>query len=80
MAYYRDANSLTQLRSEMFDIEYSPGQSVIHAGIYKCTGCAREIAANETFPPQDHHEHRALEGDVRWKLLVWAQAEAWNVD
>lgn len=78
MAYYQDANSLTQLSDRIFDETYAPGQSVSRPGIYKCAGCAREIAADVRIPPQEHHKHSVAEGDVRWKLIVWARSEPHN--
>lgn len=73
MAYYQDGNNLTQFRDPMFDREFAPGQPVDFTGIYKCVGCDREITADRIFPPQGHHEHQLEQGEVRWKLLVWAR-------
>jgi hypothetical protein len=75
MAYYQDANSLTQLSDPMFDEAHGPGQAVTRPGIYKCAGCDREIATDTNFPPQNHHKHSLAEGQVRWNLIVCARAE-----
>lgn len=52
--------------------EFKPGQIIAHSGIYRCTGCDKEIACNamDPFPPQNHHQHTTKQGDIRWKLLV----------
>lgn len=51
---------------------YGPGNSVPVSGIYRCTGCKKEITSNEgdPFPPQNHHQHTSAQGNVRWKLNV----------
>lgn len=53
--------------------EYGPAQTVPLSGIYKCQGCKREVTSNEgdRFPPQNHHQHSAAQGSIRWRLLVW---------
>lgn len=53
---------------------YGPGERVPVSGIYRCPGCRREVAANQRdpFPPQNHHQHKANEGDIRWRLNVRA--------
>lgn len=51
---------------------YDPGQAVPVSGIYLCLGCNREITSNENdpFPPQNHHQHSAAQGRIRWRLNV----------
>jgi hypothetical protein len=63
------------MTSAEIDKTYSPGQIVPHSGIYSCTGCDKEIAANhgDPFPPQNHHQHTLLSGAIRWKLIVWTK-------
>lgn len=52
--------------------EYSPGDTVPVSGIYRCLGCKKEITSNDNdpFPPQNHHQHTAGQGAIRWKLNV----------
>ncbi len=51
---------------------YDPGEEVPVSGIYRCLGCKREITSNkgDPFPPQNHHQHQAAQGAIRWKLNV----------
>ncbi|TAA46252.1 protein L [Pseudoxanthomonas winnipegensis] len=51
---------------------YDPGDDVPVSGIYRCLGCKREITSNkdDPFPPQNHHQHQAGQGAIRWKLNV----------
>ncbi len=59
----------------VFDKVHSPGETCEHEGIYKCVGCHKEvtIAGGKTIPPQNHHQHTAQQGTIRWKLFVYAQ-------
>lgn len=52
--------------------EHSPGDSVPISGIYRCISCSREITSNahDPFPPQNHHQHTATQGKIKWKLNV----------
>jgi hypothetical protein len=74
MAVYKEKNYLGQNDDSAFDKDYNPGAQAPLAGIYRCMGCHREIgfAGGSTLPPQDHHTHALLQGDVRWRLIVWA--------
>lgn len=56
---------------------YGPGDKVPASGIYRCVGCKREITSNvgDPFPPQNHHQHGALQGEIRWKLNVRTNTE-----
>lgn len=58
-----------------FDKVHKPGEKCAHEGIYKCDGCGKEvtIAGGKTIPPQNHHQHTAQQGEIRWKLFVFAQ-------
>jgi hypothetical protein len=74
MALYKYQQYLEKSESESFDKIYSPGSAVPLSGIYRCQGCDREIASNEgdPFPPQNHHQHSTSQGDIRWRLAVYA--------
>ena len=54
--------------------EVPPGERVIYSGIYRCDGCGKEISHNSSLPlpAADHHQHGPREGEVRWRLIVWA--------
>jgi len=58
-----------------FDQAHGPGTAVPFSGIYRCEGCAGEIAANQgdPFPPQNHHQHQTAQGAIRWRLIVATQ-------
>jgi hypothetical protein len=74
MALYKYASYLQQLDNDAFDLDHSPGSQAPYAGIYQCTGCGREIAIAQShvLPPQNHHEHTADQGPIRWRLIVFA--------
>lgn len=73
MALYKYPNYLTQSNDATFDKTYPPGATPDHSGIFRCTGCAREVVAEHgrTLPPQNHHQHTILQGDIRWQIIVW---------
>ena len=56
---------------------YSAGDKVPVSGIYKCKGCKKEITSNKNdpFPPENHHQHTALAGEIEWKLIVRTDTE-----
>ena len=58
-----------------FESIYKPGERCEHEGIYKCQGCNKEVtvAGDKKLPPQNHHQHEARHGEIRWKLFVYAQ-------
>ncbi len=74
MAWYKDPNVLQKSSSAEYDKIHKPGEIVPHSGIYRCQGCGREIASNESdpFPPQNHHQHTQQQGTIRWRLIVYA--------
>lgn len=51
---------------------YSAGDTVPVSGIYRCKGCKREITSNkeDSFPPQNHHQHATSSGKIEWQLIV----------
>lgn len=75
MALYKNADFVLKSQHEAFDAEHKPGDVVSLSGIYRCTGCGDEIAANKNnpLPPQNHHQHNQAQGLIRWKLLVFAE-------
>lgn len=75
MAFYQDSTHLVPMTNPAFDAAYGPAQVVPHSGIYRCQGCGSEIAANvgDPLPPQNRHQHSALQGAIRWQLQVWTK-------
>lgn len=74
MAWWIDSSALTKSdgKADHWKTSYSPGAAVPVSGIYKCIGCKKEITSNkdDPFPPQNHHQHTAAQGPVKWKLNV----------
>lgn len=74
MATYKNAGFLVSSNDAAFDAVHSPGQSTPYSGIYRCMGCGREDVSTSShpLPPQNHHQHTAQQGTIRWRLIVWA--------
>jgi hypothetical protein len=72
--WYKDSKYLSQNNSDEFDKIHKPGDSTPHSGIYRCEGCGQGIASNVSnpLPPQNHHQHSTGQGDIRWRMIVWA--------
>lgn len=75
MAIYKYAQIMATSTDRMFDTLFNPGATTLHSGIYRCEGCAREVASNagNALPPQNHHQHATMHGAIRWRLAVYAQ-------
>ena len=77
MAIYKDIKCLDVCNKESegaFTKEFKPGDTPDHSGIFRCKGCGREVVAetSRTLPPQNHHQHNNSQGEVRWKMIVFA--------
>jgi len=72
MANYKYGNYLNQSNHQVFDQILTPGSHTPHSGIYRCEGCGvNEVSTySHPLPPQNHHQHTAAQGAVRWKLIV----------
>ena len=73
MALYKYSSYLAQSSSAAFDTIYSPGDTTPYSGIYRCEGCASEIASNagNPLPSQNHDQHNPnTQGKIRWRLIV----------
>lgn len=72
MAKYKYSNLFTQSDDAKFDTVHDPGQDAPFPGIYRCLGCNKEIAlaSGHKLPPQNHHQHSATQGKIRWRLVV----------
>jgi hypothetical protein len=77
MAWFKYEQCLSQCANEAYDRDRPPGTLAPFTGIYRCAGCQREIAATEgqPLPSRDHHSHRADQGSIRWRLIVYADHE-----
>ena len=78
MAMYNYDEFLTRSQDRAFDGESAPGTAAPYSGIYRCSGCGREVASNspQPLPPQNHHQHSPYQGAIRWRLIVYADGEA----
>jgi hypothetical protein len=76
MALYKYQQYVANSNHTAFDEIHTPGTTTPRSGIYRCEGCGREIAsnANNPLPPQNHHQHSAAQGSIRWRLIVFAQS------
>lgn len=74
MAMYKYSVYVTQSQSPVFDNEQSPGVAATYSGIYRCSGCGREVTSEEgnPLPPQNHHQHAHGQGAIKWRLIVYA--------
>ena len=74
MAHFKYDQYLSRNNSDAFDNSHPPGTPVPFSGIYRCSGCNREVASNEgqPLPPQNHHAHGVGQGPIRWRLAVYA--------
>ncbi|WP_395680474.1 hypothetical protein [Dokdonella sp.] len=77
MALYKYGEHLRTSTHAAFDEQNEPGAAAAHAGIYRCVACGDEIgiAKGHTLPPQNHHQHAAGLGRIRWQLIVYAQSK-----
>jgi hypothetical protein len=75
MALYKHPSILQQSDHAAFDEIHQPGAITPYSGIYRCAGCAHEIASNagNPLPPQNHHQHTTQQGRIRWQLIVSTQ-------
>jgi hypothetical protein len=78
MALYKYLAYLNSSPHAGFDEIHQPGASTPYSAIYKCTGCGKEIVSerNKPFPPQNHHQHTPEQGDIRWKMIVYAEHDS----
>jgi hypothetical protein len=72
MAWYKYSQFLAQKSNEEFDKVHEPGATGSWSGIYRCEGCGREVVhtTGHPLPPQNHHQHTASQGKIRWRLTV----------
>lgn len=75
MALYKYSQFLGVNNDAAFDTIHKPGASTPHSGIYRCEGCGHEVASNagNPLPPQNHHQHATSQGEIRWRMIVYAQ-------
>ncbi len=71
--FYKYPQFLTQSNDPKFDSLHEPGSLTPFSGIYRGEGCGQECtsASHHPLPPQNHHQHAAAQGSIRWRLAVW---------
>ena len=80
MTWYLDLNNLqmtSKPTNEWWTHVYHPGTKVPVSGIYKCTGCKKEVTCNKNdpFPTQNHHQHPDTSVKIEWELIVRTNTE-----
>jgi hypothetical protein len=72
MVLYKYAHYFTTSNHAAFDTIGEPGTPTQWSGIYRCEGCGKAITsiAGNTLPPQNHHQHTAMQGRIRWRLAA----------
>jgi hypothetical protein len=72
MAQYKNQNFLKHNTNAAFDALHVPGAATPYSGIYRCAVCGKEDVSTEghPLPPQNHHQHSAGAGSIRWQLIV----------
>lgn len=77
MALYKYSQYLGQSTDGAFDLLHTPGTTTPHSGIYRCENCGDEVASNagNPLPPQNHRQHNTNQGEIRWRLVVYAQTK-----
>lgn len=74
MAVFKDPALLMQSNHTAFDALAQPGKLSAWGGIYRCTGCHREILVRlgEALPGTEHHLHADGQPPLQWQLVVAA--------
>ena len=77
MSLYKYPSYLQQSGDQSFDNEHGPGTTTPHSALYRCMACGREIVSEtgRPFPPQNHHQHPAGQGSIRWRMTVYPVGE-----
>lgn len=79
MAWYLTGSSVRSCEGSeaIWRSSHRPNTIAPATGIYRCCGCRREIAFSKgnAFPPENHHHHNAGQGEIAWRLLVWANVD-----
>lgn len=75
MADYKTAEYVKPGQTAAFDEIHKLGDITPISGIHRCEGCGREIASNggNPLPSQNHGQHTLGQGEIRWRLIVWAE-------
>jgi hypothetical protein len=71
-ALYKYEKFLSKSEHGAFDMIHEAGAVTPYSGIYRCEGCGHCVVSvsPHPLPPQNHHQHTALQGRIRWRLIV----------
>lgn len=77
MAWFKYQSDLRHSQGPAYDQVHEPGSATPNSGIYRCTGCGREVTSvyGHPLPTQNHHQHTYGQGAIRWRLVVYADHE-----
>ncbi len=69
---YKNPKFFSQSNGDAFDKIHEPGAVAPFSGIYRCVGCGKSETSvrGKTLPPQNHHQHTATQGKIRWQLAA----------
>lgn len=72
MAIYKYSQFLAQSQGAEFDAIHAPNTPTPYSGVYRCEGCGSSatFVLGNNIPPQNHHQHTAAQGAIRWRLIV----------
>lgn len=72
MASAKYQQLIAQESGPEFDAVHAPGAHTPFSGVYRCLGCGRTVVGETRrhLPPQNHHQHTAQQGTIRWQMLV----------
>jgi hypothetical protein len=72
MAVFKNKDYFEHSTNAVFDKIHEPGEQTPHSGIYRCEGCAVNAVSTHghPLPPQNHHQHTANQGRIRWRLIA----------
>lgn len=72
MAIYKYPTFLQQSAHAAYDQIHAAAAATPYSGIYRCEGCGENAVSTHghPLPPQNHHQHTAAQGAIRWRLIV----------
>jgi hypothetical protein len=72
VALYKYSQFLQLSGHAAFDQVHEAAYQTPYSGIYRCEGCGRCVVSvtPHPLPPQNHHQHTAQQGRIRWRLIV----------
>jgi hypothetical protein len=74
VAFFKCGSFLQKQDDPRFDQWWGPSVAAPPSGIFRCIGCGTTISSTvgNHLPPQNHHQHTAAQGAIRWQPIVKA--------